>query len=472
MKTPLSPHPPLLHTVLAPGQRGMGRRRFLRTAGCAATGAWLTACADSPASDGAAAGADGGADGSAVDADGFATDGALDDDTGQIGDAASQDAEADTAIDGADGLAGDGAHDAALDAAQTCSDPLVGGKFEALVPFVDEGGKLMSQKYGQGLDGRYYTDLTALDTQTMTMPIGKFYVRTLLPDLLDTAKPWKLTVDGLVNSAKTLATQDLAPLVTDQGVHLMECSGNGKGGHFGLMSAAQWAGVPVTEVLKQVTPKAAGKRVLIEGFDKHSKPSVGGHSQPGASWIFTPAQLAGAFLATEMNGQPLPPDHGAPIRLLVPGWYGCCNIKWVTRIAWVDDDVAATSQMKEFASRTHQKGVPALAKDYQPATLDQAAMPIRVERWVTANGATVMRIVGVMWGGSEPTDKLTIRIGATSPVPVDLCPKVTTNQTWTLWTHIWTPPTSGKFAMTLHIDDPAIATQRLDLKWYRRVVVL
>lgn len=355
-----------------------------------------------------------------------------------------------------------------------CTNPLAGAQFSAAIPFVQEGGKVMFQKTGAGWDGRYYTDLRVLDEGKMTMPIGKFYLRTLYPDKLDPKQPWKLLLDGEVAMAKTLTMGDLAPLAIDQGVHLMECSGNGKAGHFGLISAAQWAGVPLSVVLAQVSPTSDGERILIEGFDEHSTPSENGHSKPGASWIFSPEQLADAFLATGMNGEVLPLDHGFPIRLMVPGWYGCCAIKWVTRISYVPDDVPATTQMKEFASRTHQKGVPHLAKNYLPATLDQAAMPIRVERWVKTDGTEVVRLIGVMWGGDSLTDKLTMRIGSAAPVPVKVCPKMSTNATWTLWTHVWEGAgvggISGTHAITMQISDPLISTRRLDLEWYRRVI--
>jgi DMSO/TMAO reductase YedYZ molybdopterin-dependent catalytic subunit len=159
----------------------------------------------------------------------------------------------------------------------------------------------------------------------------------------------------------------------------MECAGNPRTLHFGLISAANWAGIPLAKVLPRVEPRSGASWVLISGFDRHSQPSE--HSMPGASWIFTREQMesAGAFLATEMNGQPLPPDHGFPIRLVAPGWYGCTCIKWVSEIAMVDEAAPATGQMREFAERTHQAGTPELARDFQPATIDLAAMPVRVE---------------------------------------------------------------------------------------------
>src|SRR5262249_48943330 len=153
-----------------------------------------------------------------------------------------------------------------------------------------------------------------------------FYIRTRYPDLLDPTAPWRIAVDGFVNSPALLNIEELLPLAGPRGVHLMECSGNGRGGSFGLLSAADWGGVRMQDVLAKLDIRPEAPRVLVSGFDGHSVPSANGHSKPGASWVFTFDQLAEAFLATQMNGVPLPPDHGAPVRLLVPGWYGCTCI--------------------------------------------------------------------------------------------------------------------------------------------------
>ena len=198
-------------------------------------------------------------------------------------------------------------------------------------------------------------------------PTSRFYIRTRYPDRLDPNKVWQVRISGLLESEVTLGLPDLAPLIGPRGVHLLECSGNGGFASFGMLSTADWDGVPLMALLNAKTKRLpAATRVLVSGFDDHSQPS--GRSTAGASWIFTLAQLAetGAFLATRMNGETLPRDHGFPLRLVVPGWYGCACIKWVDAISFVDDSAPATSQMQEFASRTMQSGVPALARDYLP----------------------------------------------------------------------------------------------------------
>src|SRR5262249_52683955 len=152
-------------------------------------------------------------------------------------------------------------------------------------------------------------------------------------------------------------------------------------------------GVPVAALLDTMQPSASTWRVLVSGVDDAADP--GGTSVPGASWIFSRDDLRRALLAMRMNGEPLPRHHGAPVRLIVPGWYGCTCIKWVNRIELVADDAAATTQMREFAARTHQTGTPTLSHEYVPAVIDTAAMPIRVEKWASA-GKISYRLIGIV----------------------------------------------------------------------------
>ena len=217
------------------------------------------------------------------------------------------------------------------------SDPFAGGELLGNQSFLD--GKEPLQ-LGDGLDARFHTDLTALTPATLITPNEHFFVRTRCSDLLDFAQPWKIAVRGLVERPVEIGLDELKPLVKPMSTVLLECAGNQRR-PFGLMSAAQWSGVPLTEVLARLNIKAEATRVLISGFDEYStKP----HSSiPGASWVFTFAELEkyGAFLATEMNGEPLPRDHGFPVRLVVcpdglVAWTsnGSMRLRWSTTAQW------------------------------------------------------------------------------------------------------------------------------------------
>lgn len=337
-----------------------------------------------------------------------------------------------------------------------------------IVPFNDEQAAL-EVLTGDGLDGRLYTDLAKLQPDALVTPNETFYIRTRHPDLLDRNTAWKIAASGLVEAPLDLTLDTFSPKVKrDLGPFVMECSGNASSAGFGMLSAARWSGVPIEDVLAMVRPHPSARRVLVSGFDGHSAPSR--RSTPGASWIFSFDQLtkAGAFLATEMNGERLPRDHGFPVRLVVPNWYGCTCIKWVDAITLVDDEAPATPHMREFASRTHQNGMSALARDFVAATIDQAAMPVRIEKW-RVGGALEYRVVGIMWGGHRPTDRLAIRFRDDDAwTRVAPPPAPATNATWTLWSHVWRPHAAGTYAITLRVDDVAIPQKRLDAGFYRR----
>ena len=364
------------------------------------------------------------------------------------------------------------ADDARVDGgAPTCADPFAGGKMLSVVPFTQEGATPLDTVLNSGLDGRLYSDLTAIEPDSLLTPIDKFYIRTREPGALQSDKggqPWTIALGGLIEQQKSVKLDDLTSLIEPIGKVTLECSGNGRGGSFGLLSATEWEGIPLPKVLEMVKPTPTGKRVLVNGYDKHTEPSANNHSTPGASWIYTPDQLEKAYLATHMGGKPLIKDHGAPVRLLVPRWYGCCNVKWVDRIDYVADDAPATSQMMEFASRTHQSGTPSLARDYIPAEAGHAAMPIRIEKW-ELDGKISYRVLGILWGGSRVTDKLMIRFNPGEPYrPVDICPAPTTTSVWTLWMHRWTPTQPGNYQIRCKIDDASIDTLRLDIGFYTR----
>ena len=347
------------------------------------------------------------------------------------------------------------------------SGPFAGGEYLGLADLGPDATRPMDETYEQGLDGRRYVDLSDLTDDTLVLTNDDFYVRTRASDLLDTSS-WSLDIGGLVTAPVSLDLDTIRGLASDQGVHLMECSGNGGGGRFGLLSAAQWTGVSLADVLLQADLDPQATRVKVSGFDEYSTQSS--FSTPGASWVFSIDQVTstGMFVATQMNGVDLPLDHGFPLRLLVPGWYGCTCIKWVNSIELVDDDEPATSQMQEFAQRTHQDGVPNLAREFAAADIHQAAMPIRVEKWRTAEGTILYKVVGIAWGGTETTDALTIDWGE-GPVRVDVFDHQT-NATWTLWEHAWAPPSMGSYTIAMGVDDANIPTRRLDSGWYLRDV--
>jgi DMSO/TMAO reductase YedYZ molybdopterin-dependent catalytic subunit len=354
------------------------------------------------------------------------------------------------------------------------------------VPFVGEGSFPLEKTVGDGLGKRRALDLSSLSEDALVVSQDRFFIRTGCPDRLPPAAAWRIRGHGLVGKPAEIDLESLNREATDRGPHLLECAGNSRSAHFGFLSAARWTGVPVAKLLDRLAPRPRATQVLVSGFDEHAAGDPG--SVPGASWIFPLDALkeAGAFLGTQMNGAPLAADHGFPVRLVVPGWYGCTAIKWVNEIALLDGTAAATAQMREFAGRTHQVPAgphdgdlmragqrpegPPLARDFRPATIDPAATPVRVEKVDAGGGRVAYRIVGILWGARIPDGALRIRIGAQgTAVPVE---KLASDAAlpWRLWSHTFQPTSPGRYRIELVVGDPAARTRRLDAGFYAREV--
>jgi DMSO/TMAO reductase YedYZ molybdopterin-dependent catalytic subunit len=236
------------------------------------------------------------------------------------------------------------------------------------------------------------------------------------------------------------------------------------------MSVCEWDGVPLSEVLTRLPRSSDATSIVVSGLDPESPRSA--DSIAGASWIFPLASLdrLGAFLAVRMNNDSLPMDHGYPVRLVVPGWYGCTWIKWVNEIRLTRADEPATSQMTEFAGRTHQTARHDFARDYAPADIQIAATPVRVERRRTQQGIEY-RVVGIVWGGEKPVDRLAIRFTAKDQwVRFSICPAPSSSKTWSLWDYRWRPSAPGLYEISLSVPDRSVPQRRLDAGYYMRQV--
>jgi DMSO/TMAO reductase YedYZ molybdopterin-dependent catalytic subunit len=348
-------------------------------------------------------------------------------------------------------------------------DSFAGGEMLEIVPFAREGKPPLDTPIGEELDGRLYTDLSALTPEKPLPPVERFYLRTRASSLLKDADLRSVEMRGVAGEPIHVSAEELRAKAQPMGRHLMECAGNTRDGRFGLISVADWTGVSLTDALQRLPAAPKDARILISGFDSYASQSAS--STPGASWIFSPDDIraTGAFLATEMDGEPLTRDHGAPLRLVVPGWYGCACIKWLTEIRVVSGDSECTSQMQEFAFRTMQRGSPKLARDYRPPAIDQSAIATRVEKWRVGERIKY-RVAGILWGGTAPAKRLEIRFNPEEEyVPVDEFHQ-SSNDPWSFWSHSWSPAARGTYLLRLRVAEPAMQTRRLDMGFYVREV--
>jgi DMSO/TMAO reductase YedYZ molybdopterin-dependent catalytic subunit len=355
-----------------------------------------------------------------------------------------------------------------------CIDPGASGELLGTLPLFRDRSphQAFGVKYGgPGLDARLVTDLSILRPDNLITPNDLAFVRTEIPAAAATHEgPWTIETTGLIAKEGALTLDDLARGSKRMGTHLFECSGNANPSNFGLMSVAEWEGIPLADVVSRLKPSREATGVLVGGVDHIGQ--VSQRSIVGASWVFPLASLdtLGPFLAVRMNGDPVPADHGKPVRLVVPGWYGCSWIKWVNEIRLVGPDEPATTQMVEFAGRTHQTGPHKFVRDYAPADIQTAATPVRVEKRRGPSGLDY-RIVGILWGGARTVDRLAIRFGKDQEfTPFTVCPTPKTHTMWSLWEYRWKPTAPGTYDISLKVADASVPQRRLETGYYMRQV--
>jgi len=174
-------------------------------------------------------------------------------------------------------------------------------------------------------------------------PIDRFFVRNHAPTPRVDPASWRLRIEGPgVERTLELAHDDLTRLPGVTVVRALECAGNGRvffeekqdreapgtPWRLGAIGVAEWAGVQLREILERAGLKETAGWVMIEGLDAVRM------RRPLPLWK---ALEEDTILATGMNGQPLPPDHGFPARTIVPGWAAVASVKWVGRLVVSDE---------------------------------------------------------------------------------------------------------------------------------------
>jgi DMSO/TMAO reductase YedYZ molybdopterin-dependent catalytic subunit len=179
---------------------------------------------------------------------------------------------------------------------------------------------------------------------TWITPNDLFYVRHHLYAANVNVNEWKLTVDGEVENLITLTLDDLKKMPKVTVTVTLECAGNGRAFYDPPVAGIQWekgavgnarfTGARLADVLKKAGVKATGKYVAMNGADK----PVGKMPDFIRNLQIEKAMHPDTVLAYEMNGEPLPPLHGFPLRAVVPGWEGAYSVKWLTHVQVIDKE--------------------------------------------------------------------------------------------------------------------------------------
>jgi len=186
-------------------------------------------------------------------------------------------------------------------------------------------------------------------------PVPQHYVRS---HFTAPTPPRSVTFDGRVERPFAIATEELRSLPARSLVVTLECAGNGRsfidppapGEQWGLgaVGTAEWTGVPLAELLARARSLPDAKEIVFRGADEGEPQGLGHAIAFERSLTVEQAARGDALLAYAMNGQPLTPDHGAPVRLVVPGAYGMASVKWLAHVTVVADEFTGFFQRDRY----------------------------------------------------------------------------------------------------------------------------
>lgn len=299
-------------------------------------------------------------------------------------------------------------------------------------------------------------------------PTPLHYVRSNFPL---PEHPGTLTVGGAVERPLTLTVDEVRALPATTLTVTLECAGNGRIGLMPLptgepwagnaVGTARWTGVPLHLILTRATPRPDGVEVYFEGAD-HG-PYKGGPDIPfGRSLALARAldPATQAIVAWEMNGEPLNADHGAPLRLLVPGWYGMASVKWLAKIA-----VLTAPYEGQFQTKSYQYEWTDRAREAVTAMRPRALVTDPAPGDLLSPGPHMVR--GKAWSGSGPVTAVEVSVdGAGEWQPAEVFPPTAPYQ-WQEWRFDWEGGEPGRHVLRARATDAAGNTQPDSPAWNR-----
>jgi DMSO/TMAO reductase YedYZ molybdopterin-dependent catalytic subunit len=304
-------------------------------------------------------------------------------------------------------------------------------------------------------------------------PIGLHYLLTHydIPDV--DAASWRLEVGGLVERPLSLSLDDLRRWDAVEVAVTMECAGNGRvhvQPHvvsqpwlLEAVGTARWRGVRVRDVLDEAVVGDGALEAVFAGLDRGVE---GGEEQAYERSLPVRELLAGdALLAYEVNGVPLPPQHGFPVRLVVPGWYGMTSVKWLSRIMLVDEPFDGYQQRHSYRVRQEEDepGVP-ITRIAPRSLMVPPGIPEFLSRSRVVE-AGPCEIAGRTWsGGAEIVGVDVSADGGSTWAPAELGEADLGRFAWRSWRFTW-DAVPGEHELCCRARDADGNEQPLEPRW-------
>ncbi len=293
-------------------------------------------------------------------------------------------------------------------------------------------------------------------------PTRAFYVRNHFPMPKVDAASWRLRLPG-----REVALADLRAMPQRSLEVVLECAGNGRtrmsplppGTPWGerAVACAGFSGVPLRDLLPPLPPGT--RELLFVGADEGEA-----HGKSMAYERSLPVERAlhpDTLVVLAMNGEPLTPEHGAPARLLVPGWYGMASVKWLVEVRALREPFRGFYQAEHYVYREQRGGAPDA-----PVTTTRVKSLIAEPR----EGAQVrvgarVRVAGHAWSGAAAIRKVEVSDDGGRTWSAARLESPASPYAWTPWTFDWTPARPGRIALLARATDAAGNAQPLEAPW-------
>ena len=303
-------------------------------------------------------------------------------------------------------------------------------------------------------------------------PTGMHYllVHFDIPEVV--VNEWRLDVGGLVENPVSLTLDDIKrrPAVTH--VVTMECAGNGRAllsprplSQPWLLEAvgtAEWTGTPLRGVLEDAGVNDSAVEVVFTGLDRGIQGGEAQHYQRSLS--VAEATRDEVLLAYEMNGAPLEPQHGYPLRLMVPGWYGMTNVKWLDRIEAVDEPFKGyqMADTYRYTLDADDRGEPVELIRVR-ALMIPPGVPDFITRSRVVEAGSV-KLIGRAWAGRTDVSRVEVSVdGGATWSEADLAAQESP-YSWQAWSFAW-DAAPGERTLCVRANDTEGNVQPVEQPW-------
>ncbi len=284
---------------------------------------------------------------------------------------------------------------------------------------------------------------------------------------------WRLELGGAVGRPQSLSLADLRALPAVTRPVTLECAGNGRAlleprpvsqpWLTEAVGTGEWTGVPLRAVLERSGLGDDAVEVLFTGLDR----GIEGGVEQLYERSLPRAEALGddALLAYELNGEPLPPQHGFPLRLVIAGWYGMAHVKWLGRITALTEPFAGYQQAVGYRMYDAEGEAGAPVSRILPRSL---TVPPGIPDFMTRErflDAAPCVLEGRAWSGWGPVERVEVSVDGGATWADARLGEPLGDRAWRGWSYAWDAPAPGNHVISSRATDAAGNTQPVAPPW-------